>query len=68
MENSLKKQKENVINRTFDIVDSLVSNDFKLKERNRFYCVFDAHLLKYNTTEDFFEEIDIEKEIQNKSN
>lgn len=62
-----KNQKDNVINRTFDLVNSLISNDFKLKEQSRFYCVFNAHLLKYNVTEDFFEEIDIEKEIQNKN-
>lgn len=63
-----RRQKDNVINRAFNLVDSLISNDFKLKERSKFYNAFNAHLLKYNTLEDFFEEIDIETEIRNKSN
>ncbi len=66
--NLSKHQKELVINRTFDAVDNLISNDFKLKEKSRFYDVFNAHLLKYNLTDDTFEEIDIEKEILNKRN
>lgn len=61
-----KQQKELVINRAFDVVDNLISNDFELKEKSRFYDAFNAHLLKYNLTEDSFEEIDIEKEILNK--
>lgn len=63
-----RRQKDNVINRAFNLVDSLISNDFKLKERSKFYNAFNAHLLKYNTLEDFFEEIDIETEILDKSN
>ena len=63
-----KHQKELVINRTFDMVDNLISNDFELKEKSKFYDVFNAHLLKYNLTEDTIEIIDIEKEILNKRN
>lgn len=66
--NLSKYQKELVINRTFDAVDNLISNDFKIKEKSRFYDVFNAHLLKYNLIDDTFEEIDIEKEILNKRN
>lgn len=66
--NLSKHQKELVINRAFDVVDNLISNDFKLKEKSRFYDAFNAHLLKYSLTEDTFEEIDIEKEILNKRN
>lgn len=62
-----KKQKDLVINRTFNLVDNLISNDFKLKERSRFYNAFNANLLKYNTLEDSFEEIDIEEEIKKKT-
>lgn len=63
-----KQQKELVINRTFDVVDNLISNDFELKGKSKFYDAFNAHLLRYNFTEDTFEEVDIEKEILNKSN
>lgn len=62
-----KKQKR-ALYRVFKLVDILISNGFNLKERSIFYNVFNAHLLKYNTVNDYFEETDIEKEIQNRSN
>lgn len=61
-----KKQKETVIDRTFDMVNRLIDNDFALKEKSKFYDAFNAHLLSYDPTKETFEEIDIEKEIRKK--
>lgn len=62
-----RKQKGEVIAKTFDLANSISNNHFILKERGKFYDAFGAHVLRINPDDFSFSEIDIEEEIRKES-
>ncbi len=60
------KQKDDVLEKTFALANSISNNTFKLKEKSIFYNTFNAHVFQVNPNDYLFSEIDIEEEIRKK--
>ncbi len=61
------KQKDDVLEKTFEFANNISNNTFKLKEKSRFYNAFNAHVFQINPNDYSFSEIDIEEEIRKKT-
>lgn len=61
-----KKQKDRIIDNAFKLAQQVESHQFELLSKSIYYDAFKAHLFKYNSENDTFTEIDLDKEIKKK--
>lgn len=66
--NTTKKQKDQIIEKTFELAHNISDNQVKLMERSMFYNSFGAHVFRIDADKLELSEIDIEKEIRKKVN
>lgn len=59
-----KKQKEKIIDQTFELAKQIEKHQFELLEKSRFYDAFNAHVFKYDSAEELLTEVDIEEEVK----
>ncbi len=60
-------QKNNIINKSFELAKSISDNNVKLLERSAFYNAFDAHIFNIDPISLDESEIDIEAEVRKRT-
>lgn len=65
--NLTSKQKEEILEKTFDLANNISNNTFKLKEKSMFYDAFNAHIFQVDSNNISLSEVDVEKEIRKKT-
>ena len=61
-----KKQKEKVIEKTFELAKQIEEHQYELMKRSIYYNAFNSHVFSYDNEKEVLSEIDIEKEVKKK--
>lgn len=62
-----KKQREIVIDRTFELAKQIEEHQFELQKRSLYYDAFDAHLFRFDSTDETLKAIDVADEVRKKT-
>lgn len=61
-----KKQKEKVIDKSFELAKQIEEHQYDLLKKSIYYDAFNAHVFSYDLEKESLYEIDIEKEVKKK--
>lgn len=61
------EQKKLIINRVFDLANNIQNNSYRLKRQDKYYDIFNAHVININPETLEVQEINIEEELRKKT-
>ena len=61
------KQKSAFIDKSFELADRIVENNFELMKESKFYDALDGHIMIYDIDDASFTEMDVEEELKKRS-